>query len=56
MHITEELSKKIVQETIYKWQKQVPYKWWKYLNMEVFQEVFSFSTLNQVGESGGGTL
>lgn len=26
-----------------KWQKQVIYKQWKYLNMEKFQEAFSFS-------------
>lgn len=41
---------------MYKGQKQVPYKWWKYLNMEKFQEVFLFSQLNKVGDPGGVAL
>ena len=50
------IIQKIVLETTYKWQKQVPYKWWKYLNMEKFQDIFSFSKLNKAGESRGGGL
>lgn len=36
--------------------KASSYKWQKYLNMEKFQEIFSFSKLNKAGESRGGGL
>lgn len=46
----------IVRETTSKWHKQVPYKWWKSLNVEQFQEILLFSTLNKEGDPGGDAL